>query len=606
MWRAGCIAFVILCGLAVPLAGSKAQPQVAPAGDDAALATFHRGLADAKDGKFEAAIGEFDQAIHLKPALAEAYDARGQAYEALHQERRAFSDYDQAVALKPDLAEAVSHRARLAGALNLSLTPVFDLSSNQQPTSAEMFKARGLAYMRAGKKQEAIGDFDQVIKLKPDDAEAFKNRGSAYRDLGQYQKALEDYDQALKLKPDDAGVFVDRGFTYGLMGDKEKAARDFQDAVRSNPNMAEAHYDLGNSYLDRQQYADAIANYSEAVRLKPDYVLAFINRGNAYRRLQRLPEAVADYDRTLAISPGDPMALENRGLIYLQMRRPELARGDFSRARDAYDTRIKADPKNRIFQQGRADSAWLANRWKDAVADYTSYVALNDTAPIPAPEMAHAYVQRGWAKWMTGDEAGGMADVEAALRLKPDVENGRWRHAWLLRAEGRYQEALKDFDAEVDRKTPRAYFNRAVTYFCLDMYREAEEDMRRYIEITKISVDTPAIWVHIFRLKQGVADDGFVDKKPPVAGNGWVVATDNLFRGRQSLEETETAMQKGRIGPWGNDNWPCPVHFFLGEYRLEHGDVAGARTDLASITPANCDWADAAAAVAELKRLPAN
>jgi hypothetical protein len=66
------IALLMVTAVALPLGICRAAD--APADDSSAA--FQRGVADSKDGKFQDAIKEFDLAIHLRPDLAEAYDAR--------------------------------------------------------------------------------------------------------------------------------------------------------------------------------------------------------------------------------------------------------------------------------------------------------------------------------------------------------------------------------------------------------------------------------------------------------------------------------------------------------------------------------------------------
>jgi tetratricopeptide (TPR) repeat protein len=367
-----------------------------------------------------------------------------------------------------------------------------------------------------------------------------------------------------------------------------------------------AHDNIGRVYFQMGQHADAIASYSEAIRLRPNYARALNNRGTAQRALLHFPEAIADSTAALAIDPNYAEAFDNRGKAYNMTYRGELAREDFSRARNAYDLRLRSDPKNPALRLARANSAYDAHRWTDAVADYSSYIALNDAAsPLPVAQLAHAYLFRGWARIGVYDYEAALADIETALRLQPDIKTGRLARAASLRGLGRYQDALKDDDATIDPKEPTTYLTRAMTYFCLGLYAEGEGDVQRFIEIGR-NVDKDSRWLlHIFRVKRGTADDGFVDNRAPLPQTDWVTEIDSLYRGRQSIADTQKAMDAGHSGPWKNDPWPCAAKFFLGEYKLEHGDLAGARADLGAITPANCMWPEAAAAVAEMKRLPA-
>ncbi|HZQ41158.1 MAG TPA: tetratricopeptide repeat protein [Rhizomicrobium sp.] len=598
IWRIA----LLMVTVALPLGICRAAD--APADDSSAA--FQRGLADNKDGKFEDAIKEFDQAIHLRPDFAEAYEARGRAFEGLKQPERAWSDYDQAVSLKPDFREALADRARVQGSAR-PVSLIFDLSSGQQPTSAEMFKARGSTYLQKKDYAAAMADFDQAIKLKPSDPDAFRWRGNGYIAMAQYQRALEDFDQAIKLDPQNAEAFNDRGVCYERLGDLQKAASAYKESTKWKPDFALAHNNLGNAYNKMGQYADAIASYSEAIRLKPDYSSAFLNRGNAYRAVLRFQDALVNYNQAIALNPADGEALTARGRLYAQQRRGDLGQDDFSRARDIFDARLRGDPKNRYLQRVRADTDYDAKRHDDAIKDYSSYIALNDNAsPLPDADLAHAYLYRGWSRSVRGDNDGALADAEMALRLKPDIPQGKFARAQHLRSLGRYREALKDYDDLIDPKAPQIYFHRAITYFCLGLYKEAEDDMLRFVEIDKHNDKSADVLLHIFRVKRGVADDGFVDGRLPMPQTDWVTEVDGLYRGRQSLSDTEKAMNAIPRGPWKTSPWPCSVKFYLGEYRLEHGDPAGARADLGAISPSNCDWAQAAAAVAEMKRLAAN
>lgn len=61
-----------------------------------------------------------------------------------------------------------------------------------------------------GQIESAIKDFDKAIELDPSLAEAYYDRGLAYSELNQYEKAIKDYDKAIELRENlpDKGVRV--------------------------------------------------------------------------------------------------------------------------------------------------------------------------------------------------------------------------------------------------------------------------------------------------------------------------------------------------------------------------------------------------------------
>jgi tetratricopeptide (TPR) repeat protein len=84
-------------------------------------------------GNYRGAIGDYDQAIKLKPDYANTYHNRGLARSALDDKQGAITDYDQSIMLNPDYADA--------------------------------YYNRGLAYKALGDKQEAIADYQKAADL---------------------------------------------------------------------------------------------------------------------------------------------------------------------------------------------------------------------------------------------------------------------------------------------------------------------------------------------------------------------------------------------------------------------------------------------------------
>jgi tetratricopeptide (TPR) repeat protein len=62
----------------------------------------------------------------------------------------------------------------------------------------------GLALVQLGRPQEAIGHYEQAVRLKPDFAEAHYNWGVALEQAGRVQEAIGHYEQSLRIKPDFA------------------------------------------------------------------------------------------------------------------------------------------------------------------------------------------------------------------------------------------------------------------------------------------------------------------------------------------------------------------------------------------------------------------
>jgi len=197
-------------------------------------------------------------------------------------------------------------------------------------------------------------------------------RGNAYRHIGLFDQALADINKALTLNPNYSDGYVDRGNVYKSKGQYDLALQDYDQAIRLDPNSATAFYDRGDFFLDRREYDRAIKDDDEALRLKPDYASAFDNRCFGRTILGQFPQALADCNEAVRLAP-TANHYDSRALVYLDMK-----------------------------------------NYAAAIADYDSALQIE-------PKLDSSLYGRGLAKRMTGDQAGGDADVHAAEAITPDI-----------------------------------------------------------------------------------------------------------------------------------------------------------------------------------------
>ncbi len=97
--------------------------------------------------------------------------------------------------------------------------------------------AKGGEAMQAGRYDEAIRVFSEIIKTKPDFAEGWNKRATAYYLAADYQRSLQDCDEVLKRNPSHFGALSGAGQIHYALENYELALVWFRRALEVNPNM---------------------------------------------------------------------------------------------------------------------------------------------------------------------------------------------------------------------------------------------------------------------------------------------------------------------------------------------------------------------------------
>ena len=108
-------------------------------------------------------------------------------------------------------------------------TPVFDAP----PTAAEIdahFDG-GMKLLEAGSFQEALSEFDLVVRFRPDFADGHLGRGVANFQLENSDEAIADFTRVIELDPERALAYRNRGILKVRGGDGAGATDDLQRAL---------------------------------------------------------------------------------------------------------------------------------------------------------------------------------------------------------------------------------------------------------------------------------------------------------------------------------------------------------------------------------------
>ena len=254
---------------------------------DPRYALAHAGRAEALLRRYRAthAVAALEQArasgrraLELGPELAQVHFTAGLVHSAAGEGAAAVEQFQQALKIEPanadaprELANAYDKAGKTAEA-EATLRRAVDL----RPGSWAECKDLGVFYFRHGRLQEALPFFQRVVALTPDNYLSYSNLGAVYLRLGRHAEAAAVLRQSLALHP-TAVAFVNLGDVHYFEGQFKEAAEAYREATELVPTDERAWGALadalrwipGKSDEAEGAYAQAIALAEKQVSLQP-------------------------------------------------------------------------------------------------------------------------------------------------------------------------------------------------------------------------------------------------------------------------------------------------------------------------------------------------
>jgi tetratricopeptide (TPR) repeat protein len=231
-------------------------------------------------GYFDQAETAFRRALRDDPSSAEACYGLGSVYLKQEKARAARDSFERAV----------------------------NLSASYPDTLPNAWNNLGLLATREGHVDEAIGHFQEALRVSPDYWIALENLGNAYRLQKRWDEARKTLERALAARPEDPEANYNLAMVFAQTGGEERAYEYLRKALQLRPTYAEALNNLGVLYLRSQRRDEAVAQFEECIRVAPGFDQSYLNLARVYS-LEDAPEkARAVLTELLKQHPGHAQA----------------------------------------------------------------------------------------------------------------------------------------------------------------------------------------------------------------------------------------------------------------------------------------------------------
>ena len=184
------------------------------------------------------------------------------------------------------------------------------INNDESPSN---YTDRGLFRMKRGELDEAIGDFNEAIRLDTKYALAYYYRGSAWWNKGHLDGAFADFSVTIQLDPKHAQAYDKRARAWMVKNEFDKAIADCNEAIRLDPEYAMTYCNRGRAWYSKSENKKAIADFNEAIRLDPKDAQVYKHRGQVWARMEEYDKAIADFTEALRLGPEDMAHLQQSG-----------------------------------------------------------------------------------------------------------------------------------------------------------------------------------------------------------------------------------------------------------------------------------------------------
>jgi tetratricopeptide (TPR) repeat protein len=225
----------------------------------------------------------------------------------------------------------------------------------------EQWLEEGLAHHKAGRYEQALKAYEQIIQLDPGYARAYRSKGDVLFDLRRYEEALDPYQQAIRLAPDHARIHRNIGDILSRLKRYDEALLSYEEAIRFEPHSAPLYNDKGKLLYGLGRYEEAFAAFESATKLDSRFTDAYNNKGSTLSRLSRYTEALVAYEQTIRLNPNFALAHNNKGRALHHLRR-------YKEALAAFEEAIRLDPHFRGAYNNMADTLEQLGRVEEARA----------------------------------------------------------------------------------------------------------------------------------------------------------------------------------------------------------------------------------------------
>src|SRR5438094_6096179 len=168
----------------------------------------------------------------------------------------------------------------------LALLIAFSTLSGQSPDLAAE-SAQGKELMAAGKFEEAVPIYTQLVRALPSNPGLVMNLGMALHMSGHEHQAIREFQRVLTMQPEHVPARLFLAEAYLRIGEPSKALEPLEKSIQIQPEDRHAREMLANALLSLGQFEGASRQFRKLSELEPENPKVWYGLGRSYEALAR-------------------------------------------------------------------------------------------------------------------------------------------------------------------------------------------------------------------------------------------------------------------------------------------------------------------------------
>jgi tetratricopeptide (TPR) repeat protein len=208
-------------------------------------------------------------------------------------------------------------------------------------------------------------------KSKPENYHFLK--GNIAQISGKYEKALGEYNIAISYQPKHIRSLNNRGMIKQKFGDFNGAFEDYSKAIDLGVKNYHIFKNRGDVRLQLGDYAGVVEDYGLALEFEQHAEIYYL-RGKIYSKFDENEKALTDFNRYISEGYADPEVYTLTGITFGKI-------GEFENSIACFTKALEMDSNYTLAYYNRAFAKFISSDYTGALADCNKLLSLDNEYP---------------------------------------------------------------------------------------------------------------------------------------------------------------------------------------------------------------------------------